>query len=73
MVSKDWIERSVRAVMLPPLALLIASGVYIGGLALGSGNAVEVLVACSATFNANVVSTGFLVGYLVQRSPQRTR
>lgn len=69
MVSKDWIERKVWAVMLPPLALLVLTGVYIGNLALGYANQVEVLVLSSSTFNANVVSTGFLVGYFVRRNP----
>ena len=70
-ISKDWIDRRVWAVIVPPLALLIASGVSIGNLALGLANPVDVLVLCSATFNANVVSTGFIVGYVVQRVPYR--
>jgi hypothetical protein len=68
-ISKDWIDRRIWVVITPPLALLIMSGVYIGNLALGFANPVEVLVLCSATFNANVVSTGFIVGYVVQRLP----
>lgn len=70
-ISKDWIDRRVWAVIVPPLALLVLSGVEIGNLALGFANQVEVLVLCSATFNANVVSTGFIVGYVVQRMPYR--
>ena len=68
-ISKEWIDKRVWIVILPPLALLIMSGVYIGNLALGFANPVEVLVLCSATFNSNVVSTGFIVGYVVQRMP----
>jgi hypothetical protein len=68
-ISKDWIDRRVWLVIIPPLALLITSGVYIGNLALGFANPVEVMVLCSSTFNANVVSTGFIVGYVVRRMP----
>jgi len=68
-ISKEWVDRKVWAVLIPPLAMLIASGVNIGNLALGFANPVEVLVLCSSTFNANVVSTGFVVGYVVQRLP----
>ena len=71
-VSKDWIDKRVWSVLLPPLGLLVASGVYIGNLGLGFANPAEVLVLCSSTFNANVVSTGFIVGYVVQRIPYRT-
>lgn len=70
-ISKDWVDRRVWAVILPPLGLLVVSGIEIGNLALGYANPVEVLVLCSATFNANVVSTGFIVGYVVQRMPYR--
>ena len=72
-ISKDWIERQVWAVMIPPLALLVASGVYIGNLGLGFGNPAEVLVLCSSTINANVVSTAFIVGYIVQKAPDQTK
>ncbi len=72
-ISKDWVDRRVWAVLIPPLALLIAAGVSIGNLALGFANPVEVLVLCSSTFNANVVSTGFIVGYIVQKLPYRSR
>ena len=72
-ISKEWADRRVWVVLLPPLALLIASGVYIGNLGLGLANPVEVLVLCSSTFNANVVSTGFIVGYVVQRIPARSQ
>jgi hypothetical protein len=71
-ISKDWVDRRVWAVILPPLALLIASGVSIGNLALGFANPVEVVVLCSSTFNANVVCTGFIVGYVVQRLSRRS-
>jgi hypothetical protein len=72
-VSKEWIDRRIWIVILPALALLILSGVNIGNLALGLANGVQVLVLCSSTFNANVVSTGFIVGYVVQRLPLHTK
>ncbi|HKT22478.1 MAG TPA: hypothetical protein VJR06_07725 [Nitrososphaerales archaeon] len=68
-ISKEWIDRRVWVVVIPPLALLISAGVSIGNLALGFANPVEVLVLCSSTFNANVVSTGFIIGYIVQKLP----
>ncbi|HZW54730.1 MAG TPA: hypothetical protein VFF30_00415 [Nitrososphaerales archaeon] len=71
-ISKEWVDRRVWTVILPPLGLLIASGVAIGNLALGYANPVEVLVLSSSTFNANVVSTGFIVGYVVHRIPYRS-
>jgi hypothetical protein len=37
-ISKDWIDRRLWIVILPPLALLITSGVYVGNLALGFAN-----------------------------------
>jgi hypothetical protein len=70
-VSKEWVDRRVWAVVLPPLALIILSGVSISNLALGAANPVQVLVLCSATFNANVVSTGFIVGYITLRLPSK--
>lgn len=69
-VSKEWIDKRVWAVLLPPLALIILSGVAIGNLALGTMNSVEVLLFNSASFNANVVSTGFVVGYVTQLLPK---
>lgn len=71
LISKDWIDKRVWIVIIPPLVLLIMSGIYIGNLALGLANPVQVLVLCSATFNSNVVSTGFIVGYVVQKMPYR--
>ncbi len=72
-ISKDWEDRRVWAVLIPPLALLIAAGVSLRNLALGFANPVEVLVPRSSTFNANVVSTGFIVGYIVPKLPYRSR
>jgi hypothetical protein len=40
-VSKDWVEKRVWATLVPPLALIILSGVTIGNLALGSANSVH--------------------------------
>jgi hypothetical protein len=69
-ISKEWVERKIWAVIIPPLALIILSGVEIGNLALGLENPVSALLISSAAFNANVVSTGLVVGYVVQRLNQ---
>jgi hypothetical protein len=66
-ISKEWVERKVWAVLMPPLALIILSGVEISNLALGLENPVQALLIVSATFNANVVSTGLVIGYVIQR------
>jgi hypothetical protein len=71
-VSKEWIDKRIWAVLIPPLALIVLSGVAIGNLALGTANGVQVLLYCSAAFNANVVSTGFVVGYVTQQLPKKT-
>jgi hypothetical protein len=71
-VSKEWIERRIWAILVPPLALIVLSGITIGSLALGTANDVMVLLYCSAAFNANVVSTGFVVGYVAQQLPKKT-
>lgn len=70
-VSKEWIDKRVWAVLVPPLALIVLSGIAIGNLALGTMSSVEVLVFSSASFNANVVSTGFVVGYVTQLLPKQ--
>jgi hypothetical protein len=70
-VSKEWIDKRVWAVLVPPLTLIILSGVAIGNLALGTTNSVEVLLFSSASFNANVVSTGFVVGYVTRVLPKK--
>jgi hypothetical protein len=72
-ISKEWVERKVWAVLLPPLSLIILSGVSISNLAMGFENAVQALLISSATFNANVVSTGLVVGYVIQRMAQKSR
>jgi hypothetical protein len=69
-VSKDWVDRRIWTILLPPLVLIILSGITIGNLALGSANSVVVLLYSSAAFNANVVSTGFVVGYVMQVLPK---
>jgi hypothetical protein len=69
-ISKEWVERKIWAVIMPPLALIILSGVEISNLALGLENPVNALLISSATFNANVVSTGLVVGYVIQRLSQ---
>jgi hypothetical protein len=71
-VSKEWVDKRIWAVLVPPLALIVLSGVAIGNLAFGTANGVEVLLYCSAAFNANVVSTGFVVGYVTQRLTKQT-
>lgn len=71
-ISKEWVERKFWAILLPPLALLIISGTAISNLALGYENAVQTLLLSSATFNANVVSTGLVLGYVSQKlSPHK--
>jgi hypothetical protein len=72
-VSKEWVEREIWAVLVPPLALIILSGVSISNLALGLQNPVQALLLSSATFNANVVSTGLVVGYVIQRLSQQQK
>lgn len=72
-ISKEWVERKVWAVLMPPLALIVLSGVTISNLAMGFENPVQALLINSATFNANVVSTGLVVGYVIQRTTQQTR
>ena len=69
-ISKEWVERKIWAVIMPPLALIVLSGVEIGNLALGLENSVSALMISSAAFNANVVSTGLVVGYVVQKLTQ---
>lgn len=49
------------------------TGVSISNLALGYANSVQVLVFSSASFNANVVSTGFILGGFVPDHNQRAR
>jgi hypothetical protein len=63
-VSKEWIDRRIWSVLLPPLVLIVLSGVAIGNLAFGASSDLSVLLFSSASFNANVVSTGFVVGYV---------
>jgi hypothetical protein len=67
-VSKEWVDKRIWTVLLPPLALIVLSGVSISNLALGYTNSVQALVFSSAAFNANVVSTGFILGYVTQKS-----
>lgn len=69
-ISKEWVERKIWVILVPPLALIILSGTEISSLALGVENSVSALLISSATFNANVVSTGLVVGYVVQRLSQ---
>jgi hypothetical protein len=70
-VSKEWVDRRVWTVLLPPLILIVLTGVSISNLALGTGNSVQVLVFSSAAFNANVVSSGFILGYITQTIHQK--
>jgi hypothetical protein len=70
-ISKEWVDRRIWTVLVPPLALIVLSGVSISNLALGTVNAVQTLLLCSATFNANVVSTGFVVGYITIKLPTK--
>ena len=70
-ISKEWADKRAWAVLFPPLALIVVSGVSISNLALGFANPIQILVFCSAAFNANVVSTGFILGYVSQKLPQK--
>lgn len=72
-ISKEWVERKVWAVLIPPLALIILSGVPIRNLAVGFENPVRALLVSSATFNANVVSTGIVVGYVIRKMSQQKK
>ena len=72
-VSKEWIDKRIWSVLIPLLALIIFSGVTIGNLALGTTNSVGVLLLSSASFNANVVSTGFVVGYVTHQLPKQNK
>jgi hypothetical protein len=72
-ISKEWVEKKVWAVLMPPLALIILSGVTISNLAMGFENPVQALLISSATFNANVVSTALVVGYVIQRMIEKNR
>jgi hypothetical protein len=69
-VSKEWVDKRVWTVLLPPLLLIVLTGVSITNLALGAVDSVQVLTFSSAAFNANVVSTAFIVGYITQKLPQ---
>jgi hypothetical protein len=72
-VSKDWIDKRVWAILVPPLTLIVLSGVAIGNLALGTTNSLQVLLFSSASFNANVVSTGFVLGYVTIALPSQEK
>ncbi len=68
-VSKEWVDKRIWTILVPPLVMIVLSGVAIGNLALGASS-LSVLELSSATFNANVVSTGFVVGYVAQKLPK---
>jgi hypothetical protein len=72
-ISKEWVESIVWPVLVPPLVMIILSGVAISNLAIGYQNGVETLLLSSATFNANVVSTGLVVGYVMQKMMVQTK
>jgi hypothetical protein len=70
-ISKEWVDKRIWTVLLPPLVLIVLTGVSISNLALGAENSVDVLVFSSAAFNANVVSTAFILGYVTQKLPAK--
>jgi hypothetical protein len=70
-VSKEWVDKRIWTVLLPPLIFIVLMGVSISNLALGAANSVQALVFSSAAFNANVVSTGFILGYITQKLPNK--
>ena len=71
-VSKEWVDKKMWAVLIPPLVLIVLSGVTISNLALGYTNSVEALVFSSASFNATVVSTAFILGYITRNRPTKS-
>lgn len=72
-ISKEWVDKRVWTVLIPPLVMIVIAGVSISNLALGFGNSVETLLFCFAAFNANVVSTGFIVGYVTMMLPSTSK
>ena len=70
---RERVERKIWAVLVSPLALIILSGGSISNLALDLQNPVQALLLSSAIFNANVVSTGLVVGYVIQRLSQQQK
>ena len=72
-VTKEWIDKRVWALLVPLLMFIILSGVAIGNFAMGSTTSMWVFLYSSAASNANVVSTGFVVGYVTQQPSKRTK
>jgi hypothetical protein len=72
-ISKEWVDRKVWAVLIPPLVLIVLSGITLSNLALGFANSVEALVFSSASFNATVVSTGFILGYITRKPSSKEK
>ena len=70
-VSKEWVDKKMWAVLIPPLVLIVLSGVTISNLALGYSNSVQALVFSSASFNSTVVSTAFILGYITKSRPDK--
>jgi hypothetical protein len=70
-VTKDGVDKRIWSVLLPPLTLIVLTGVSISNLALGYTDPVQTLVFSSASFNANVVSTGFILGYVTRTPPSK--
>ena len=62
-VSQKPFKRTLWVALLPSLFLIMMSGGAIIDVALGMKNTVEAILWLSATFNVNVVTTAFLVGY----------
>jgi hypothetical protein len=67
------VSKEICAVLVTPLALIILSGVSISNLALGLQDSVQALLLSSATFNAHVVNTGLVVGYVIWRLSQQQK
>ena len=63
-------------ILLPPLFLIISSVGAITEVALGHMNGVNALLILTASFFVNALSTGFLVGFIIQRlwekNPRKT-
>jgi hypothetical protein len=70
-VNKEWVDKRIWTILLPPLALIVLSGMSISNLALGYTNSVQAVVFSLSAFNANVVNIGFILGYVTQKLPAR--
>lgn len=66
-------RRKLWWLIFPPLIFIILSGSGIADVALGKANAVRTTLILIASFNANVLTTVFLVGYSRAEPKKRRR